>query len=230
MTQSPSLPAVAVIGCGGLGVPAAWTLALAGVPRLRLLDSDRVEPSNLHRQVAFAECDVGEPKADVLARFLRREVPGLDVEPVRARVGTADLAAALAGFDAALDATDDAGAKFALNDWAVTAPRRRTVCLAAAIGRTAQHFVVTPTSACWRCVFEGPPPAARLATCATAGVLGTVTGQGGALAARSLVRALRGQADAATGALVRLTARGWLRTEVPIAADCPCAAAAAARD
>ncbi|MSP91356.1 MAG: HesA/MoeB/ThiF family protein [Myxococcales bacterium] len=226
--MAPMLPPVAIVGCGGLGVPAAWTLAVAGVRHLRLFDPDRVEGSNLHRQVAFGEHDVGQPKAEVLARFLRRHVPGLLVEPVMSRVGADDLAEALAGFDAAIDATDAGDAKFALNDWAIATPRRRTACLAAAIGRTAQHFVVTPTSACFRCLFEAPPPRVRLATCATAGVLGTVTGQGGAVAARALVRALRGEPDAATGALVRLTPRGWLRTAVTVARACACAGTLAA--
>lgn len=217
---------IAVIGCGGLGVPAAWTLVLGGARRLRLIDPDVVELSNLHRQVLYTEADLGRPKADVLAARLQAMAPDLVVSTRRTTVTADSLSAAVAGCEAILEGTDDAGSKFLVSDYA--AAHGLTATIAAAIGRRGQWFTVTSGRACYRCLFEAPPPPEMLATCAVAGVLGTVTGQVGALAARSLLRTLRGEPDAATSALVRLSPRGLARTAVAVARDCPHHAAVAA--
>lgn len=212
---------VAVIGCGGLGVPAAWTLALGGTGALRLIDADLVEESNLHRQVLYGTDDIGHAKVERLAATLRTRF-GVDVETVACRISAANISQTLEGCDAVVEGTDDALAKFAVNDWAIDQPRRRTAVIAAAIGRRGQWFTVTPTSSCYRCLFEAPPPPESVGTCAVAGVLGTVTGQVGAYAAMALLRASRGEADSAIGALVRLSPRGLARTVAARAGDCAC--------
>lgn len=212
---------VAVVGCGGLGVPAAWTLALGGQRQFRLIDADVVELSNLHRQVLYTTHDMGQSKAEALARLLRTRFDA-DVQTVAARLDAENAEGLLADCDAALEGSDDASAKFAVNDWASAKPRTRTAVIAAAIGRRGQWFAVTPQSSCYRCLFESPPPTEALATCAIAGVLGPVTGQVGGHAARALLHALAGQPDAAIGALLRLSPRGLLRTVVAPATDCIC--------
>ncbi len=212
---------VALVGCGGLGVPAAWTLALGGHRQFRLIDADVVEESNLHRQVLYTTPDLGRPKAERLAEILRDRF-GADVQIAPARLDETNAAALLDGCDAVLEGSDDALAKFAVNDWSVAQPRNRTAVIAAAIGRRGQWFTVTPTSSCYRCLFEAPPPPESLATCAIAGVLGPVTGQVGGYAGRSLLQALAGRPDAAIGALMRFSPRGLLRTVVAPAHDCRC--------
>ena len=214
---------VAVVGCGGLGVPAAWTLALGGQRQFRLIDADVVETSNLHRQVLYTTLDLGRLKAQRLAEILREKFTA-DVEVLATRLDADNVAKLLAGCDAALEGSDDALAKFAVNDWAVAQPRQRVAVIAAAIGRRGQWFTVTPQSSCYRCLFEAPPPPESLTTCAIAGVLGPVTGQVGGYGAQSLLHALRGTPDAAIGALMRLTTRGLLRTHVATARDCACRA------
>ncbi len=214
---------VALVGCGGLGVPAAWTLALGGQKQFRLIDADVVEESNLHRQVLYTTPDLGKPKAARLAEILR-ERWNADVEVVADRLTAQNADALLLGCDAALEGSDDALAKFTLNDWAVAHPRARTAVIAAAIGRRGQWFAVTPTSSCYRCLFEEPPPPESLATCSIAGVLGPVTGQVGGYAGRALLHALAGRPDAAIGALVRFSPRGLQRTAVAVAGDCRCTA------
>lgn len=206
---------VAILGCGGLGVPAAWTLALAGVTDLLLIDADVVELSNLHRQVLYDTRHLGRPKAQVLAEVLARRY-GVQAEALVHRVQPDNLEAILAGCQAVIEATDDAASKFAVNDWAVAgraAGQPRWACIAAAIGRRGQWFVVGPAGPDYRSVFEAPPPNEALATCAIAGVLGPVTGITGALAARSLLAALAARPDGATGALLRWEPRGLLRTQ-----------------
>jgi molybdopterin/thiamine biosynthesis adenylyltransferase len=188
--------------------------------RLRLVDRDTVELSNLHRQVLYTEADVGRPKVEVLAASLVARWPDLSVEIFDTRVEESSTATILRGCDAVLECTDDTQAKFLTSDFAASHGIYATI--AAAIGRRGQWLTMVPGGPCYRCLFEAPPPAESLATCSVAGVLGSVTGQVGALAGLSLVRALRGQADPAIGALVRLSPRGLQTTPVTLAADCPC--------
>lgn len=213
---------IAIVGCGGLGVPAAWTLALAGATQLVLIDDDVVEVSNLHRQILYDTAVVGQPKPLALAAALQARVPNLDIQVRRGRLTADTLGDLLAGCDAVVEGSDDATSKFLVNDWAVAHPRRRFASIAAAIGRRGQWMTVSPESACYRCLFEEPPPPEHLATCQVAGVIGPVVGQVGALAARSLWSVLNGQPDMAHGALVRLSPRGLLRTPVQVAGDCRC--------
>lgn len=208
-----------MVGCGGLGVPAAWTLALAGARHLRLFDPDVVEVSNLHRQVLYRTTDVGRPKAAALAALLHERF-GVDCEVAPGRLTAEQSEVLLQGCVAALDATDDAASKFAVNDWAVAGRalgQARWACVAAAIGRRGQWFVIQPAGPDYRSIFEAPPPDDALATCAIAGVLGPVTGATGGLAARALWRVLQGQGDPACAALMRLEPRGMLQTLPP---DC----------
>ena len=213
---------IAIVGCGGLGVPAAWTLALAGAPRLVLIDDDTVEVSNLHRQILYDGTVLGQSKPDALRAALQARMATVDIEVRQGRLSSDTLVDLLAGCDAVLEGSDDATSKFLVNDWAVAQPRRRFASIAAAIGRRGQWMAVSPESSCYRCLFEEPPPPELLATCQVAGVIGPVVGQVGALAARSLWAVLNGQPDMALGALVRLSPRGLLRTPVQIARDCRC--------
>ena len=230
MSPTWSQERIAVVGCGGLGVPAAWTLALAGARSLRLVDTDRVELSNIHRQVLYDEPDCDAPKANALAAALKARFEGMDIQCVDRRFSWDNAESILAGCFAAVEGSDDAEAKFALSDWAITSgdpqERHRIAVIAAAIGRRGQWMVVEPRGACYRCIFEEPPPAEMLATCAVAGVLGPVVGTVGALAARSLIRSLCNQDDPARSALVRWLPGDVRRTHVSRAADCRCAATA----
>lgn len=213
---------IAIVGCGGLGVPMAWTLAGHGARSLLLVDDDAVELGNLHRQILFGDIDIGKLKAEVLASQLRQRFADCAVTIVPHRVTADSAGAVLAGCVAVCEGSDDAVAKFAVNDWLV-ADRSRTGVVAAAIGARGQWMAIGAQTACYRCLFEAPPPAQLLATCSVAGVIGTTVGMVGSLAARSLVAMLNGQPDPATGALVRWGSRGLLRTPVLAAADCICA-------
>lgn len=212
---------VAVVGCGGLGVPAAWTLAALGVPELVLVDDDVVELSNLHRQVLYGQADIGQPKTAVLARQLHGRYPRLVVTQRAGRIGTVTVNSLLDACTAVLEGSDDAAAKFAVNDWIVGDCQRCGV-VAAAIGRRGQWMAVAAATACYRCIFEAPPPPESVATCSVAGVIGSTVGVVGSLAARSLGAVLVGAPDPALGALLRWTARGVLRTPVARAPDCIC--------
>jgi adenylyltransferase/sulfurtransferase len=160
---------------GGLGCPLALELALAG-ERVVLCDFDRVELSNLPRQVLFRTADVGRPKVEAAADGLvRRGVPAARVETVFAR-----YTPALAG-DVVCEGSDDLATKFAVNDACAAAGRP---CVVGGVLRHAgQVFMVRPGAACYRCLFEEPP--ADAPTCADAGVLGPMCLLVAALMARA---------------------------------------------
>ena len=102
---------VLIVGAGGLGTPSAQYLAGAGVGSIRIADDDRIELSNLPRQLAFTEQDIGQPKADVLAQRLRAANGEISVDTRVARFDEASASQLLEGVDLVLDATDSLQAR-----------------------------------------------------------------------------------------------------------------------
>jgi molybdopterin/thiamine biosynthesis adenylyltransferase len=194
--------AALIIGAGGLGSPAALALAAAGVTRLGVVDDDRVEASNLHRQVLFGDDDVGELKVVAFARALARRHPGLTVETFAARFEADNAAELIDGYDVIVDGSDNFATKFLANDAAVLA--RRPLVHGAAVALGGQLLTVPVGGRpCYRCLFEEPPPAGVGPSCAEAGVLGPVPGVIGALQGVEAARLLRNETPAFVGRLVQ---------------------------
>jgi adenylyltransferase/sulfurtransferase len=195
-----------VIGAGGLGHPAALALAAAGVRRLGVIDDDRVDATNLHRQILFMDADVGDLKVAALARGLARRFPDVRVETHAARFEVANAAALAARYDVIIDGSDNFATKFLANDAAVLAGK--PLCHGAAIGMGGQLLTVPAGGhPCYRCLFEEPPPPEVGATCAEAGVLGPVPGVIGALLGVEAARLLQGETPAFAGRLVQYDSR-----------------------
>ncbi len=211
---------VLVIGVGGLGAPAASALAGAGVGRVRLVDPDAVEPSNLHRQPLYDDGDVGSAKVDAAARRLRDRHPALRVEPIRARfAGELEV---LRDVDVIVDGTDTVAMKFVVNDAAVAAGI--PLVHAGAIGFHAQLLTVLPgATACYRCVFEEPPPPDEVASCQEAGVLGPAVVLAGTLQAAEAVRVLRGDAPTFADSLLTIDTKAGSWRSVPVTRHSACA-------
>jgi molybdopterin/thiamine biosynthesis adenylyltransferase len=207
-----------ILGVGGLGCPAALALAESGLPlRLVLVDHDRVERSNLARQILFSDADVGQPKAEVAARRLRATARVARFDPTTAD----DL---LEGCDVLLDGTDDFATRFHANDAAVA--RGVPLVHGAALGWTGQLATILPgRTACLRCLFEGPPPPGALPTCAEAGVLAPLCGLVGAAMARAAIAVLFSEAPEA-GVLHRWDALRGTHRPLPLRRDPSCAACA----
>jgi molybdopterin/thiamine biosynthesis adenylyltransferase len=220
-----------VIGAGGLGCPALLGLRAAGARRVLVVDPDRVEASNLHRQVLYSPGDVGAPKAEVAARSLA--LAGIDARAIVRRLGPADIAALVAELPSqsiVLECTDAPELKFATNDACVAAGV--PLVLAAALGLVGHVIAIGRDGGCYRCVFEAPPPAELVPSCATAGVLGTAVGTAGWLQALLAVRMAEASADAdVLGRLHVLDlARGTIRTTGGRSRpDCPACATRAPR-
>lgn len=182
--REPASFGVCMIGAGGLGCPALLALSAAGVGRITVVDHDDVEAHNLQRQVLFCRADVGRAKVDAAAHRLRARVPSLEVEAVRRRLlpEEADaFAAALPPGTILCEGSDSPALKFAVNDAALR--HGVPLVVGAALGFRGQALAVWPGRACYRCIYEAPPPVHAVPTCAEAGVLGASVGLVGHLMA-----------------------------------------------
>jgi adenylyltransferase/sulfurtransferase len=187
---------VLIVGVGALGTAAALELATTATRRLRrirVVDGDHVESSNLHRQMLHEIEDLGRSKAVVASEKIGR-LGGPAVEARALRLTAENARELLDGMDVAIDATDDVATKFLLND----------VCLegsiplvhAGVVGFGGQVLTIVPGEGpCLRCLFPEPPTEAETATCRDAGILGPVAGFIGVLEARAALDLLGGRAE-----------------------------------
>ena len=189
---------VLIVGLGGLGSPVALYLAAAGVGCLELADGDRVEASNLQRQILHGEADRGRPKVASARDRLAALDPRVRVEVRGERLADDALAAAVAAADLVVDATDDVATRYALNRSCLR--YRRPLVSAAAIRFEAQLSTFDPRRAdspCYRCLW---PDAGELdAACAENGVIAPLVGVVGSLQALEVVRLLAGIGETLVG-------------------------------
>ena len=199
---APGVLGVLIVGAGGLGCPAAFGLAAAGVTRIGLVDDDRVDETNIHRQFLHGVAAVGQLKVASLAAALTARFPGVAVETYAVRFDADNAAALLGRYDVVIDGSDNFATKFLVNDAAVLAGK--PLVHGAAVGLGGQ-LVTVPAGGrpCYRCLFEEPPPAGVGPSCAEAGVLGPVPAVIGGLQASEAVRLLRGETPAFSGRLIR---------------------------
>jgi adenylyltransferase/sulfurtransferase len=181
---------VLVIGCGGLGVPVIQYLAGAGVGRIGMVDGDKLEPSNLHRQTMYALADSGEHKAILAADRVRALNPDVDGRAYTHRL-TAENAEELVGeYDLVIDCTDNFSTKFLLND--VCVRLSKPAIFSSVYQYEGQLQVVRPdrNGACLRCVWPEATRDGLVGNCAEAGVLGPVPGVFGSLQALEALKTL----------------------------------------
>ena len=210
-SSARATPGVLVIGAGGLGCAAVFALAAARVTRVGVVDDDRVDASNLHRQLFHGMASVGEPKVASLARAVAARFPWLQVEPLAGRFDAGSVAL-LARYDVLVDGADNFATKFLANDAAVLAGK--PLVHGAAVGLGGQLLTVPAGGGpCYRCLFEEIPPAGVGPSCAEAGVLGPVPGVIGALQGAEAARILRGETPRFAGRLIQYdSARMSFRT------------------
>jgi sulfur-carrier protein adenylyltransferase/sulfurtransferase len=181
---------VLVVGCGGLGVPVISYLAGAGIGRLGLVDGDRLEPSNLHRQTLYALADVGKLKAELATARVRALNPDVDVRTHPVRLDAATAPEMIGQYDLVIDCTDNFSTKFLLND--ICVQKRVPVIFSSVYQYEGQIQVVRPDKdgACLRCVWPEATRDGIVGNCAEAGVLGPVPGTFGSLQAFEALKLL----------------------------------------
>jgi adenylyltransferase/sulfurtransferase len=216
---------VAIVGCGALGTVQAEAMARAGVGRLRIIDRDFVEWSNLQRQFLFDEADAAEalPKAVAAARRLARVNSEVKVEPMVADLTAANVEDLFEDIDLILDGTDNFETRFLINDAAVD--REIPWIYGAAVGSYGIKLAIVPgKTACFRCVYPEPPRGAQ-PTCETEGVLAPVTATIASLQVADGLKILALGADSVTARLTTIDVwTGTIRQLAPPTRDakCPC--------
>ena len=193
---------VLVIGAGGLGVPVLQAMAAAGVGRITVVDGDRVEASNLHRQPLYGIADVGRPKAE--AAVERLAVLNCDVRltAVAEHATAANVDALVGDHDLVLECTDTLRAKFLVNDAALRAARPAVYASVHQYEGQLQCWLPQPDWPCLRCLWPDPPRDGLAGNCAEAGVLGPVPATLGAMQAMLALRLLLGIGPPPTRGLV----------------------------
>jgi adenylyltransferase/sulfurtransferase len=213
-----------LVGCGALGSLQADLLVRAGVGRLRLIDRDFVEPSNLQRQILFTEEDARQalPKAAAAEAHLRQVNSQVEVEGVVADLAPGNAVGLLDGFDLILDGTDNFEGRFLVNDIAVQSGRpwiyggcvgAYGICLAMVPGETA----------CLSCLMPDVPAPGSSPTCDTAGVIGPAAAVVASLQAGEALKILSGHPERLRKALVSLDLWQCSYQEVRVPRDPSCA-------
>jgi len=220
---------VLILGAGGLGSPAAFYLAAAGVGRLRLIDHDRVERSNLQRQILHCEADIGKPKVQSAEASLTAINPRIRIESVPERLQAFNVDNLLAGIDVVIDGADNFTARYLLNDACV---RQQTPLVYGAVHRFEGQVSVFDAGRqrgrqpCYRCLFPEAPPAALAPNCAEAGVLGVLPGVIGMLQATEALKLLLDIGESLSGRLLHFDALGMRFRETRLLPDPDCAVCA----
>jgi len=205
-----------VVGAGALGSPVAHYLAAAGVGQLGIVDGDEVELSNLHRQPLHFTPDIGAPKAETAAAKLTLLNPEIVVEPYPATLSALNAEAILMGADVVVDCTDSFESRYVVND----------ACCALGIDLVEAGVVafeglvlsIRPgVSACYRCAFPEPPPAATRRSCREAGVLGAMAGIVGSIQALEALKLLSGAGEPLLDRILQLDGHGMGQTLITTA-------------
>ena len=221
---------VLLVGAGGLGSPLALYLAAAGVGRLGVVEFDRVDETNLQRQILFGSGDVGRPKLAAAAERLQAVNPHVEVTPHPERLGAGNALALVEGYDVVADGSDNFATRYLVNDACV---RLGKPDVWGAVQRFEGQVSVfwAERGPCYRCLFPAPPPPGVVPSCAEAGVLGLLPGIVGTLQANEVLKLLLGIGEPLVGRFLVFDALAMRFRELALrkAADCPACGPGAAR-
>lgn len=176
---------VLVVGAGGLGAPAIEYLARSGIGHLTIVEPDNVNLTNLHRQIAYIERDIGLSKVEVALKRVVDIDSSITVKSVSESLNKHNVDELVRSHDLVLDCTDDFGAKYLLNDVCVLAG---VPFVTASIHRWQGQILVVDGGPCFRCLVPCPPPAECVGSCEEEGVIGTVAGFFGVLQANEAIK------------------------------------------
>jgi adenylyltransferase/sulfurtransferase len=214
---------VLLVGAGGLGCPLAQYLAAAGVGTLGLVDHDRVDVSNLQRQVLYATSDVGRPKVEVAAERIRAQNPDVRVVQYAVRLTSDNALELLADWDVIVDGSDNFPTRYLVNDACVLLGKPNVHGSIFRFDGQASVFD-SRTGPCYRCLFPEPPPPGAVPSCAEGGVLGVLPGLVALIQATETLKLLTGIGESLCGRLLQIDALGMEFREFRIQKDPKCPA------
>src|SRR5450759_1916826 len=214
---------VLLIGAGGLGSPAGYYLAAAGVGTIGIIDADVVDESNLQRQILHNIHRIGQYKAESARETIEALNPDVKVITHIERLDESNVARIIADYDVIVDGTDNFPTRYLLNDAALIA--NKPVVHGSVFRFEGQLTVFKPYDGpCYRCLYPEPPPAALAPSCAEAGVLGVLPGIIGLLQATETIKLLLGIGDPLIGRLQTYDALVGEFNELRLFRDPNCAA------
>ncbi|MET0379556.1 MAG: molybdopterin-synthase adenylyltransferase MoeB [Spongiibacteraceae bacterium] len=214
---------VLIVGLGGLGSPVALYLAAAGVGEIWLADHDSVDVSNLQRQIAHTQDDIGRPKVASAAEKLRALNPAIRVDTIGERLQGTMLEDACKTVDLVVDCSDNFRTRFALN--AACWKFKKPLVSGAAIRSEGQLLVIDPRrgdSPCYRCLYDDSVADTQL-SCSENGVLAPIVGVIGTLQALEAIKLLANFGEPAAGKLWVFDGKAleWRSLQLKKAEDCP---------
>lgn len=199
---------VLVIGAGGLGSPVLMYLAAAGVGTIGVVDDDRVDLSNLQRQIVHSTASIGKPKVESARETLAAINPDVTLVAHQERIHASNALDLIGQYDLVADGSDNFETRFLVNDAAYFAQKP---LVSAAILRFDGQLATYKAHVrhddgghgpCYRCIFREAPPPGQIPSCAEAGVLGALCGTMGSLQATEILKELTGIGDSLSGHLV----------------------------
>jgi molybdopterin/thiamine biosynthesis adenylyltransferase len=215
-----------IVGAGGLGCPAALYLTAAGIGGIRLADADKVDPTNLQRQVLYRDASVGSLKVEAARAALREVNPEVVVDALAERIDGARAEALVCDVDVVLDCSDNFGTRHALNRACVR--HAKPLVSGAAIrfdGQVSVFDLRRADAPCYACLFPEDGEAEEV-QCATMGVFAPLTGLVGSLQAGEAIKLIAGAGEPLSGRLLMLDALGAGFRSVRVSRDAECAVCA----
>jgi molybdopterin/thiamine biosynthesis adenylyltransferase/rhodanese-related sulfurtransferase len=212
---------VLVVGAGGLGSPVAMYLCAAGIGTLGIVDFDRVDVSNLHRQLLHGTADIGRPKVESAAARLGDINPLVRINAIETAFSRENARGLVSEYDLVVDASDNFPSRYLVNDACVL---EHVPYVYGSVERFEGQVAIFATSdgPCYRCLFREPPPPGLVPTCAEAGVFGVIPGLIGTLQANEAIKWILGVGESLAGRLLIVdAARIRLRT-IAVARDPRC--------
>jgi adenylyltransferase/sulfurtransferase len=213
---------VVLVGAGGLGSPVGYYLAAAGVGTIGVIDNDRVEISNLQRQIAHNTSRLGVLKADSAKETYETLNHDVKVVTHKERLTSANIKDIIKDYDIVVDGSDNFPTRYLVNDACVML--KKTLVSAAVFRFEGQVMTIIPGQGpCYRCLFEVPPPPGMVPSCQEAGILGVVTGVIGTIQATEVIKAILAIGQPLVGKLLLWNAldMSFRTVKVPWNKECP---------
>ncbi|MDR0613088.1 MAG: molybdopterin-synthase adenylyltransferase MoeB [Dysgonamonadaceae bacterium] len=212
---------VLIVGAGGLGAPIAFYLAAAGVGTVGIIDGDVVDLSNLQRQIIHFTADVNKPKVISAKEKINQLNPDVNVITYRELFTSENAFDIIKDYGFIVDGTDNFPVKFLINDACVMAGK--PFSHGGILRFEGQTLTYVPGSACYRCLFNSPPPPNAVPTCSQAGVLGAIAGMLGTIQAAEALKYFTGVGELLTNRLLTFNAKSmdFRKITARRASSCP---------
>ena len=212
---------VLCIGTGGLGAPLGQYLAAAGVGRIGLVDFDKVDLTNLQRQILFSTNDVGRPKIEAAAERLRGLNPDIQIDTFETMLTSANALDILKDYDVIVDGTDNFATRYLVNDACVLLGKPNVYGSIFRFEGQASVFGY-PGGPCYRCLYPEPAPPGLVPSCAEGGVLGVLPGIVGSIQAAETLKLIIGKGEPLVGRLLLFDALSMRFRELKLRKNSEC--------